>query len=249
MEAIQCKNCETEFHGNFCPQCGQSALEHQINAKYFLHDVPHSILHIDKGFFYTLFHLLRNPGKTLKEYLAGKRVKHFKPFAFVIMLSTICTLIIKGLHHLMSLHYLKTNGVGKLHFNDNFFAKYPSALIFLLIPILSLISWLFFKKRKMSYWEHFLVNTYIAAYLNIFLLIIHSYLFFKYFAGLGLNANYTIFITLFMTYYGFTFGTLMSEKGNRFKNFLSISAMIFCMVFIYMNAFSLTGMMTKWWEP
>lgn len=248
MQNVQCKNCTTEYKGNFCPQCGQSAHEHEINAKYFLHDVPHSILHIDKGFFYTLFHLLRNPGKTLREYLAGKRVKHFKPFAFVIMLSTICTIIIKGLHHLMNLHYTKTHPTGTLSFNDSFFAKYPSALIFLLIPLLSVVSWLFFRKRKFSYWEHFLVNTYLAAYLNIFLLIIHSFLFVKYMLHAETNVDFTLFITFFMTYYGFAFGGLMYEKGKRLQNIFLNAGMIFCLSFIYVNAFSLSGLMTKWWQ-
>jgi hypothetical protein len=248
MQLIQCKNCETEFQGNFCPQCGQSAHEHEINARYILHDVPHSVLHIDKGFFYTLFHLLRNPGKTLREYLAGKRVKHFKPFAFVIMLSTICTLLIKGLHHLMNLHYQKTHPNKAIAFSEGFFAKYPSTLIFLLIPLLSLVTWLFYRKRKYSYWEHFLVNTYIAAYVNIFLLALHSLVGFKYFVWGNPNANYTVFMTLFMTYYGFAFGGLMHEKNMRLRNFLINFSMIVFLTFIYMTAFSLSGLTGKWWQ-
>ena len=60
-----CKNCDTVFNGNFCPNCSQSASTRRIDAQYILHDIPHSVLHIDKGLPYTFFRLSVNPGKAL----------------------------------------------------------------------------------------------------------------------------------------------------------------------------------------
>ncbi len=50
MPTITCKNCEQHFKGNFCPHCSQAATVEHIGLKYFLHDIPHSIFHVDKGF-------------------------------------------------------------------------------------------------------------------------------------------------------------------------------------------------------
>jgi len=80
--AINCKNCNNLYDGNYCNHCGQSANTHEINFKSILHEVQHSLLHIDKGILYTTKELLLRPGKTISDYLNGKRVKHFKPFAF-----------------------------------------------------------------------------------------------------------------------------------------------------------------------
>lgn len=103
MHAIICKNCSRHYHGKFCPDCAQPASTARINSSWFLHDIPHSVFHIDKGFPFTFFSLFSRPGEMVKEYLAGRRVKYFKPFAYVALMSAICVLLIsyidKGIDH------------------------------------------------------------------------------------------------------------------------------------------------------
>ncbi len=247
MPTLICKNCSTHFRGNFCSNCGQSARVDKINAAYFLKDIPHSILHVDKGFFFTLKSLISRPGKALKEYLSGKRIKHFRPFAFVVIMSTICTLLINGLNFLTNKLYTVNNPGSFLNFRNSFFENYPSLLIFLLIPILSLITWLFFKKNMYNYWEHFLVNTYLAAYLNVFFLLLNVFQFLKYYFTQGYEVNYTVFMFFFMAYYGFAFGQLMAAPGRRIKHIVMLLLMNFLLATIYLTAFSITNIMQPWW--
>jgi Protein of unknown function (DUF3667) len=243
-----CKNCSSPISGKYCANCGQSAHVERIDAHYFLHDIPHSIFHIDKGFFYTLSRLFTNPGKALGEYLAGKRVNHFRPFGFVIIMSTICTLIIKGIEKGINYKLIKEGVDFQIGATKNFFANYPSILIFILIPLLSLVTWFFYKRKKYNYWEHFLVNTYIAAFLNVFFLIIGLYQFIRYYiTDYYGQVNYGFFIALFMAYYGYAFGILMEEPGSRLRNIFINLAMNFFLAFIYLNAFTFTKIMTPWW--
>ena len=160
-----CKNCDTIFIGNFCPNCSQSAATKRIDAHYLLHDIPHSVLHIDKGLPYTFFQLSINPGKALLAYLKGKRVRFFKPFAYVIILSTLSSLFIKIASK--DTHIDTNNNILSV------FSHYPSILIFALIPLVAFISSLVFIKRDFNYWEHFLIHTYMAAQINIILMILH----------------------------------------------------------------------------
>jgi hypothetical protein len=248
MSTIHCKNCNKNFHGNFCPNCGQAAKVTNINAQYFLHDIPHSIFHVDKGFWYTLKWMFTNPGKTLKEYLEGKRVQHFKPFAFVVIMSTIATLLSKFCMYLINLR-MAAMEPGKIITSgtQNLFSEYPSLLIFILIPILSLITWLCFRKRKYNYWEHFLVNTYLAAYLNVFFLVIKIVQLIKFYTTGNFSVNFTIFMFIFMAYYGHAFGRLMKDSGTVKKNITIMLLMNFLLASVYMTAFSLTGLMQPWW--
>jgi hypothetical protein len=94
MSSRECKNCNSVFDGNFCPQCGQASNTHRINASYFLHDIPHSVFHVDKGFPYTFIQLIRRPARALDEYLAGRRVRYFRPLGYVLIMSAICALIV-----------------------------------------------------------------------------------------------------------------------------------------------------------
>ena len=227
-----CKNCDKEFVGNFCPNCGQSASTRRIDAHYLLHDIPHSVLHIDKGLPYTFLQLSTNPGKTLLDYLKGKRVRFFKPFAYVIILSTISSLFIKKIS--------KDAPVETSNTILTLFSQYPSILIFTLIQLVALISWFVFRKRQFNFWEHFLVHTYLAAQINIILIILHLISI----SGLLNNANMALKLTLFnsfyMTFHGFTFSSLFTDNyKQKFSVRLMFEIFICCFLLGCAYAFAL----------
>jgi len=241
-----CKNCGTSFEGNFCCNCGQSSHVEKIDATYFLHDIPHSVFHVDKGFFYTLKRMFADPGTALKRYLQGQRVQHYRPFAYVLLMSTICTLLIKGINYLINVRFEKEHPGHVLEFGHSLFVKYPSLLIFLMIPVLSLITWVSFVRRPFNYWEHFLVNTYLAANLNVFLLVISLFQLLRYYISDSYAVNYVIFMCFFMAYYGHAFGSLMADSGKLRNNIIILIGMNFLLATAYMTAFVYTGMMTEW---
>jgi Protein of unknown function (DUF3667) len=247
MHAITCKNCNHHFKGNFCPDCGQSAKVEPIGVKYFLHDIPHSILHIDRGFAYTFKELLLRPGKTLKEYLDGKRVKHFKPFAYVLIMATIYVLGIKLLHSATAFIAQK-NGFTVTFYEGGFFDKYISLFFFIMIPFASLVTWLVLIKERYNYWEHFLVNTYLTAQLSIVFLIIQLYRCIKILI-VKEDSGFAIiwFITVFMFYIAYVFKNLVAKKGQRLKYIAEFALLCFLLAFIYFTGMSLTGMITPWW--
>ncbi len=249
MQTITCKNCDHKYKGNFCPHCGQQSHTERIGIRYFLHDIPHSVFHVDKGLLFTLRSLFTHPGRMLESYMAGKRVKHFRPFAYVIIMSTICTLLIKWMEKATQSIFVKHNPGYSIAGGEHFFAQYISVLIFLMIPVLSLVTWLFYRRNKYNYWEHFLINTYMAAQLNIVLVLIKAYSLLKVSITHGSpEVNFTAFITFFMCYYGFTFGYLMRPVTNNFPGFLRILVMNFFLAIVYSTGFSLTGIMEPWWK-
>jgi Protein of unknown function (DUF3667) len=247
MATIICKNCDHHFKGNFCPYCGQSAKVEPIGAKYFLHDIPHSVFHVDKGFAYTFRELLLRPGSTLRNYLAGKRVKHFRPFAYVLIMATIYIFGLKGITGLTEWISNK-NGFVVNFDKGGFFEKYISLFFFIMIPFASLATWLVLRKEKYNYWEHFLVNTYLTAQLSILFLLIRMYncikvLIFKE------NSNTPLiwFITAFMFYIAFVFKALVAQKDERLKYFIEFTILCFLLAFVYITGMSLTGLITPWW--
>ncbi len=250
MSNIICKNCGHHFKTKFCPECGQSAQVHAINAKYFLHDIPHSILHIDKGFAYTFRELLFRPGKTLAAYLEGKRMKHFKPFAYVLLMATI---YIFGNHFLQFITQLFAQQRNfEIHFGEeSFFTKYISIFFFLMIPVLSLTTWLYFKKQKYNFWEHFLVNTYLTAQLSIFLLLTSIYKYAKIVITKGVNFEFTYlwFMIGFVIYIVRVLNKLiyLDKKGFQLAIELKSILLGILLTFIYATGMSLIGIMTPWW--
>jgi hypothetical protein len=233
---VHCKNCGHNFHGNFCSECGQNAHTERIDSHFFLHDIPHSVLHIDKGFFYTFKELIVRPGHSIREYLEGKRVRHFRPLAYLLLLSTISTLVDKACIYLKEQEYL-AKGLA-MTYSQSFFSKYISLFFMLMIPIMSLASWFVFRRQKYNFWEHLLLDTYIVAQFNIVLMLIHIAFYF------GIGGSFTPYLTLYFTYVGFTYGQFFTKVKWEF---LLILVCIFLQVMLYITGLSLSGIMTPWW--
>lgn len=246
MSRHECKNCSEFFSGNFCPNCGQDAHEHRINAQYFLHDIPHSVLHVDNGFFYTIKKLFAEPGLMIKEYLDGKRIKYFRPIGFVMVITALSSLLVKLLDWCTK-YYLESRG-GNYTESHNFFEHYFSLFIFMLIPVASLVTWLTFVKKKYNFWEHFLANTYIAAQLNIFWILMHFLaLVGALFTASQIKLEYSIFLTVFLIFfmymYGRVFGFLMYPLSkNKFVLILMLCIMNAVLSTIYSYGFNVTGL-------
>jgi RNA polymerase subunit RPABC4/transcription elongation factor Spt4 len=165
-----CKNCEHTFQGNFCPNCGQKAETSEIDLHFIVHEVPHSAFHINKGIFYTIKELSLRPGKTIRAFIAGKRIYHFPPLTYVILMSTIY-LLIKGLQ----VHF----GFDELKHSQEFVRKHQLAFFISIIPSYALIYWFFHLKFGYNYWKYLVSQTFITGHL-IFILILPNALFFVF---------------------------------------------------------------------
>ena len=242
MSYINCKNCNHLFEGNFCSQCGQPAKEHRISASYFLHDIPHSVLHVDKGFPYTFLQLIKRPAKAMEEYLEGKRVNYNRPLAYVIMMSAIGALVSTQIQKLIrELHFKRTGETLVQH--ENFFSHYQSVFIFLMIPLATLCTWVVFRKNRFNFWEHALINTFMAAQLNVLLVAIHLFSLVKFLITGSAHYNLTIFITGFMTYYALTFSGLMYKEVKGWELGLRLGFMCFLLASIYATCMSFAGIL------
>ncbi|PSR53066.1 hypothetical protein AHMF7605_05760 [Adhaeribacter arboris] len=161
--ATICKNCNNHFEGNFCNHCGQAAATHKLNLHFIWHDLQHGLFHFDNGIFYSIKQLVTRPGHTIREFIEGKRVRHFKPLSLVVVLATLY-----GLHY----HYFIKDifNVQPLHAEENIVSAYEKLIKWTidhfayasLVLILSytIASYLVFKKMRFNFVEHLVLNTF-----------------------------------------------------------------------------------------
>ena len=90
---MRCLNCDTEFEGNFCPECGQSAKTGRFTMKFILQNLTTAILGRDGGVWFTLKNLFSRPGAMIVDILSGKRKKYFSPFPMLFFALTLYILI------------------------------------------------------------------------------------------------------------------------------------------------------------
>lgn len=152
MQVI-CKNCHQVFEGNYCNNCGQSVDTHKINIHFLWHDIQHGLLHFDKGILYSLRQLFTRPGHSVREFIEGKRAKHFKPLSLVVVLATLYGV----LYHYFDINLFPSsaeNNVDYSEFNE-LIATHFSWITILTIPLYTIGTFICFRSQGYNFVELF----------------------------------------------------------------------------------------------
>lgn len=169
-----CKNCGSNCTDKFCNHCGEKRYEEKDKSvRHLLSDGLHFITHFEGTFFNTIKAIFTKPGKFSIDYCNGIRKKYFKPIAFFLLLVILYLLfpLFDGLNitpyyhvrHPLYGNYAMHKALEVIqakHLTDPEFVeafrhtseKVSKFLLFLIIPVMALFSWMIgFKKRKYFY--------------------------------------------------------------------------------------------------
>lgn len=161
MNNKQCLNCKSIIAGHYCIKCGQKTSTHRFSFQHFLlHDVIHGMFHLDMGILFTIKELVTRPGHSIREYIQGKRVKHFNPITAIIILVSITFLITTNM--IIDKEKLMDPDPDMIKDEFNFAKKYYKFMILGEIPIYSLASFFIFRKSKLNYSENLVINSYLV---------------------------------------------------------------------------------------
>lgn len=80
-----CKNCGTQYEGNYCSQCGQKASIGKLTLRSVLDNWAYGLINCDTGIIFTYIELFTRPGHMLSDYIRGKRVIYFQPFPMLFI--------------------------------------------------------------------------------------------------------------------------------------------------------------------
>ena len=142
-----------------------------ISCHLFWHDIQHGLLHFDKGIIFSIKELFTRPGHTIRDFIVGKRVKHFKPISLVVLLAGIYGF----LYHYLQINILENtihvtgSGEKVVQLQENvsklgeWIFEHYSIIAFLQIPIFSIGTFLAFRKVGYNFIEHLVINAFLAA--------------------------------------------------------------------------------------
>lgn len=97
-ESHTCATCGTQYEGNYCPRCGQSARVGRYSFKKAI------LLFLDvwglgnRSMFRSLRDLLLRPGYMIRDYLNGMQMAYFPPFKMFFLLTTLSLIVAGGLN-------------------------------------------------------------------------------------------------------------------------------------------------------
>ena len=169
---MNCKNCDKHIEGNFCGNCGQNTKIGKIDYKHVVNEIPDSLFQLNHGLLFTIKELFLRPGIRIREYLDGKRKNYFKPISYVLLLSTIYGLS-SGLVDQKTLLGKFIQGISVAYaedFKSNFVLEILDWIVsnhayttLILLPFFAMASYLVFIDFKLNYFEHIVINAYIAG--------------------------------------------------------------------------------------
>ena len=90
---VRCLNCETEFTGKFCPNCGQKSNTKRLKMREMVSDFSNSFFGCDNKFVKTYLGLIRRPGHMVREYLQGHRNSYYNPLRMLIWIISIYAIL------------------------------------------------------------------------------------------------------------------------------------------------------------
>lgn len=165
-EGKLCKNCGNSIHVKYCTYCGQETIKHRLTLKELLGKFTEAITHADTGVFTLIKHLAIKPADVAKEYIAGKRKKYYSPMKYLVLIVTVSALI--------TLHYEKhqvpfepvfavDSDIDDVVEWEYFHHNYYKYMIFLSIPLASLITFLVFRRSGLNFSENLVLNTYLLS--------------------------------------------------------------------------------------
>jgi hypothetical protein len=173
-----CRNCGNNFTGKYCNNCGEKIYHEQDKSVWhLLGEAFHFTTHFEGTFFNTFKAIITTPGKLSLDYCSGIRKKYFKPISFFLLLVIIYLLfpVFEGLNQKLY-YYTHDNLYGNYamqkamsvmqvkHLSDAQLSelfhhkgeKVSKFLLFIIIPIMALFSWLLGFKKRSLYFDHFI---------------------------------------------------------------------------------------------
>ncbi|HSY76139.1 MAG TPA: DUF3667 domain-containing protein [Bacteroidia bacterium] len=237
---ITCKNCGFHYKGNFCSNCGQSAETHEMNFHFLWHDIQHGLLHVDKGLFYTIKELLTRPGNSIREFIEGKRAKHFRPFSLVLILAGIYGIIYHYFHMNMFENKIVVSGTGK-EIDDlrdtvqkviEWLAEHYEIVALAQLPVYATGTYLAFRKSGYNYVEHLVINAFLTGQrLIVQIVFFPLFYFFRDTKWLGNIEGTTTFIGIILMVWSLI---QFFDKQKKWKTFWQtlLSYLIFIGIYI-----------------
>lgn len=163
---LNCKNLLPETF-NFCGHCGQKRSIHRLDVKHLAHDIIHYFTHADRSIFRLVVLLVKQPGRTVREYIEGSRKKYFPPVNF-FLISVGLLAISAAVFKLFSLDFMRARGGVTRPFDPQdagdqlmyFLTNRINWIYIGFIPVLTALFWMFYSRRKYNFIEHLVAGFY-----------------------------------------------------------------------------------------
>ena len=233
MHPTNCLNCATLLTAddNYCPTCGQPTDTHRLTMHHIRHEVTHAFTHADKGVLFTIRELAMNPGLVAREYIQGKRKKHYNPFSLLVIIVGIYLLansvfkpfsqntfgadqVPTTIQQSQSKRAKFEKIVERRKKVSEFMDHHTNIVLFISTPFLAFIFWLFYRKRY-NYAEHLATFAYVNSFLSVLSIVIFGPLLYSLPGPQLKQVAYFSMLLVHLLYMAYMYYGLLGYNGGK----------------------------------
>jgi len=204
-----CLNCGVPFAAgqHFCGACGQRTdVAAQLTMRDIGHDLAHAITHADHSVFALIRALVTRPGHVARDYVQGRRKRHFGPFAFLIITVGLASavILISGVEWFSPFHH---------QHSGEFLQRHINLVILLQAPLLAAFCAVLLRARSHGFADHLVLAAYATGFHALFIAVVETPLWAWTHAN---TANPWLAIGYFGIWFAyFAFAAAQFYPGNR----------------------------------
>lgn len=170
MSPGACLNCGTGFGDGqrFCGSCGQRTdISPKLTLRDIGHDLVHALTHADHSIFALIRALATRPGIVARDYIQGKRKRHFGPFAFLVIAVGLASaiILITGVEWFTRFEHGYAGTLLQRHVN---------LVILIQMPLLALFCWAMFRRERRSFADHLILAAYTSGFHALFMGVVET---------------------------------------------------------------------------
>jgi hypothetical protein len=145
-----------------CQTCHKELQPRRLTIKLLINDIMSTIFNLERGVLFTIWELIKNPRAVINAFVSGNRHRYMNPFRLMILAATLAVITESITGTIDTVGHLKIAG------NDNestiaigkFLKDNINLIVLATVPVLSIGSFLIFRKPKWNFAEHLSINAY-----------------------------------------------------------------------------------------
>lgn len=223
---MKCSVCNTIIEANYCENCGQKYANKKLTFKSLITDVFSSLTDVEKNVFLNVYHIIVHSNKVIEGYWSGFRGYYYSPGKMLFYFVTIA-----GISSLL----LENTLFGLTFSTEN---EISSEVLFVILyfPILTLSSFICYRKRKRTFVEHATATIYLISSFGIIILLLQNLFIF-----LGLSTQKDGYWSIILTTLIIVWNALLYSTIKRpLRLFLTIILEFFILILIIFLLIGLT---------
>jgi hypothetical protein len=156
MPEQRCLNCDaaTLESARFCHRCGQRTDTARLSFLDIARDLMHTFVNVERGPLAFAWALLTRPGTVAREYVEGRRRRHYGPFATLVVLVGVTALAV----NLSGFQALSHDGLPSGP--TDLLQRHFNLLLLVQLPLLGCVCAVLFRSARLTLPEHMVLIAY-----------------------------------------------------------------------------------------